>query len=130
MKDLILARIKKNNSLMTDYVNAMAALNSSGILQFMKARAEPSFVGQGSDHHAMATQAARSAGYFEAIRDLEYFREIYIDPEKVIDVPRDYGGNQIALESGLLTEEEIDAIRTGKPINYKATDIRKSKPGA
>jgi len=119
MIDLILARLRANKaSVIGEHINAVRSLSVSGILEFLKARAEPSIIGQGTDVQAMATQAARSVGYNEAIRDILYFRELYIDPEKVNELPRDYGGNQIALASGLLTEEEIDAIRTGKPVNY------------
>lgn len=120
-----LERLKQNANFLAQYLNGMSALNNSGIFDFLKKKAEPQIVGLGKDINVMATQAARSAGYFEALDDLYNFREKYLEERPNLnDTKPDYGGSERAIESGDLTEEELHAARTGSKPNYSAIDIR------
>ncbi len=68
----------------------------------------------------MASQASYSAGYFQALDDLMNFRENILDAGQIsTKTPEaDYGALQTLVDSGEITKEEADALRTGSTPDY------------
>lgn len=108
----VLDRIKNNPNALAYYTTAVSDLVRSGVIEFMRERARVVIVGGGTDPQAMATQAARSAGYMQALDDILYFRELHIDSViPLARVPLDFGGTDRAILSGDMTEEEANELR-------------------
>lgn len=96
----------------------MSALYNSRVLEALRERGRVVNLG-GRAVHEVALEAARSAGYNEALDDLVYFKERFIDTAIVLDqVPMDFSALANLVKSGVLTQEEADAIRQGKQPNY------------
>lgn len=124
-----LKTILQNDNFLAVYNEALSSLHRIGIFDFLKERGQPQIIEMGKDVHVMATQAARSAGYMEAINDLLNFREFYLDTSNPLAraVP-DYGALDLALKRGDIDEEEANAIRTGTRVNYTAESPKWPKP--
>ena len=122
---LTLTRLRKKESFLSDYTNGMSYLFQSGIFDFLKDKARPRIINDGSDANSMAAQAARSAGYFEALEDLFYFRELYLEQGQAAEqVPMEFGGLDKAVNLGDLEELEKDAIRRNEPVDYESARKR------
>lgn len=121
-----LLRLHQLPNFVDDYGNGLAALKRSRIFEVLRLLGQPQIPFDGRDVQALATQAARSAGWNAAIN-------ILLDFEKLIDeavTPQTspqmrYGGLEAAVKSGDILKEEADAIRDGRPIDPK---IYKPKP--
>lgn len=73
----------------------------------------------GENQNVMAAQAAHSAGYNQALEDLLYFKDKFLEPvvQATPDLP-DYGGLQSAFNKGDLLEVELNAIRSNTAPKY------------
>lgn len=110
----VLASIKENSAFSGLYYEGMSMLNRSGILEFLKERSRITIQGAEGDVQKMASLAAWSAGYSDAVTDLLNFREMYLDPQDFKPAVMDFGALDSALENGDLLEEEVNAIRNNQ----------------
>lgn len=109
-----LEAIKGNTAAITMQSKAVDLLEEIGFIDFLRERAQPLIINLGESVHINATQGMRSAGYFDCINDLIYFKERYIIERKEADlsnVPPDYGAVEDSIKKGYLTKEEADGIR-------------------
>jgi hypothetical protein len=117
-----LAVLRANPQFVSLYLEGMSALFRSGVFGALRLIGRPIILEKGKDVHCMATQAAWSSGFNDAIDMLMNFKEKFIDVENKAEEPRmDFGGLDYALQRGDISKEEADAIRSGKPI--VASDI-------
>ena len=113
-----LSVITKDASFIGKYTIALSNLWASGIFNFLRAKGLPKVIGMGSDQSIMATQAAWSAGYNEALDDIINFADKYLTPQtSIADVPMDFGATALALARGDITEEEANDLRTNSKSN-------------
>lgn len=118
----VLDRLRSNEAFLALYTEGMSLLYQSGIFEFLREKGLPSIIGFGENVQILATQAARSAGYNEAINDMLKFKELYLESRAPQTLPKpEYGGVDRALNKGDLDEKELNAIRNGEPIDYDAT---------
>lgn len=97
-------------------VNTLEALGVLGVLRELAKvkqvnETHPNFIA------AQASQASQSLGYNNALDDLIYFQERYVVVQPTVNpaaVPMDFGGINIALLNGTITEEEANEYRSGK----------------
>lgn len=123
MIEKIFRDIKGDPVFLAVFNEGMSLLYRTRIFEFLRERGRAQAVEHGQDPQAMAYQAARSIGYNQAIEDLFYFREKFLDPSNSVDnVKIDFGGSENAVASGDLTKEELDAIQSGR--SYKPTVTR------
>ena len=109
----IIEQLRKNEAFSELYSTGMSFIYRSGLLTALKEFGRP-VVGRNDSVTAQAYEAARAYGYQQCLDDLLYFRERYIDNQPEIKVKADYGGLDLAVERGDITEGERDAIRNGK----------------
>lgn len=109
-----LKQLLGNSAVVTMHDRAVSILTDIGFIDFLKERARPYILGVGDDVQVLATQAARSAGYFECIEDLLYFKSRYVQPSMDSSgVIPDYGGLDESVKKGYITEGERNAIKSG-----------------
>lgn len=111
----LIQKILKDPGLLSKYSEAVQVLRVIGFFDWMMDKARPQIVASGSDVQVMATQAARSAGYFEALEDIIHFEEQYIAPYQTAgreELIATYGGVEIALKEGFITKEEANDLYT------------------
>lgn len=119
-----LAVLRANPQFVSLYLEGMSALFRSGVFGALRLIGRPIILEKGKDVQCMATQAAWSSGFNDAIDVLMNFKEQFIDVEKRAEEPRmDFGGLDYALQRGDITKEEADAIRLGKSIDSAAPNI-------
>lgn len=124
-----LDKIKKNPSFVGIYIQGMGMLNQSGIFDFLKQCGQPQIFDNGKDVQVMAAQAARSAGFNECLNMLLNFREMFLSDITPLTKPL-YGANEAALSRGDLTQEELDAIESGRTPEYKSINGASAKSKA
>lgn len=96
------------------HLEALSLLYRTGVLECLREKGIPVIPGVGGDTQALATQAARSAGYNECLTDLIMFNELFLlDTENKLAGLDRFNGIQRAVDQGDLTQEEADAIRHG-----------------
>lgn len=124
-----LENLKKNPDLLLPYFEALGLLKQSGVLNVLEEAARPTIVELGANLNIQATEAARSAGYFECLNHLQHFDEIFLSERHSLeDVPLEYGAGHKVLEDGDLTEEELHARRRGEVPEYKPIRATIPKP--
>lgn len=110
-----LLQLVKNEARLGHYVEGRDLLVRSGVLQFLREKGKPRLIQDGANREVLASHAAWSAGYAEALEDLEYFKEKYVDTEqRPVSIRRDFGSLSAAVRAGDLTEEEAQEILNGK----------------
>lgn len=126
-----LDELRRSDSFLTMYTQAMSLLSQSGILEVMRemSRCKPASTETGNYLYEQLTNAGFSMGYASALDDLMYFRDKYLLPIVRENPEPEYGAFTIAVAKGDLTEEEVNAIRAGQPIDYSTKPVRKpAKP--
>lgn len=122
MINSVLKRLRESGGFLAQYNAGMSSLWTSGVFDFLREKARPRVSKGESNTNAAALECARSSGYFECLEDLIRFRELYLDIPEVREViTPDYGAVDTALRRGDLLEEEANAIRSGKPVEYTTT---------
>ena len=108
-----LETLKKNPGLYADYTHALSYLHNSGVLDILRELGRVQKVPEDSPNYIAATaaQAEHSRGYNDALDDIVYFRERYLDPIPVTAPPMDFDSINRALKAGDLTEEEASELR-------------------
>lgn len=108
-----LETLKQNPGLYADYTHALSYLHNSGVLDILRELGRVQKVPEDSPNYiaAVAAQAEHSRGYNDAIDDIVYFRERYLDPVPVSAPPMDFGSINRAIQAGDLTEEEANELR-------------------
>lgn len=96
---------------LSEYEKAIHALIEIGFIDYLKERAVPVINGLGENTQGLATQAARSAGYFEAITDLINFKKQHTTLTAASELPVDYGGFAAAQKAGYLSPQEIEKLK-------------------
>lgn len=96
---------------LSEYEKAVYALIEIGFIDYLKERAVPVINGLGENTQGLATQAARSAGYFEAINDLVNFKKQHATVTAASELPMDYGGFSAAEKAGYLSPQEIEKLK-------------------
>lgn len=97
---------------LTMYSKSVQTLEEIGFIDFLRERARPFISGVGDNSQSLATQAARSAGYFEAIDDLVKFKELYVSPRQFKEkATPDYGGIKESLKQGFIDEKEAEELK-------------------
>lgn len=117
--DLELSKLRDSASFISLYQRGMGALYDSGIFNFLREKGKARIPSDGGTNIQMlATQAARSAGYNEALDDLFYFVQIHFEDKSPKQPDISLVGVEMALAKGDITEEEADAIRDGRDPDY------------
>lgn len=123
--------LRKNDSFLHQFNTGMSSLFQSGVFDVLREIGKCRILELGANAQVLATQAARSAGYNEALDDLMYFRETYFEKDNAVPTPpAEYGGLDAALLRGDLEKEEADAIRLGKnlsPADYASISHVRAK---
>lgn len=96
---------------LSEYEKAVYALIEIGFIDYLKERAVPVINGLGENTQGLATQAARSAGYFEAINDIVNFKKQHTALAVASELPMDYGGFSAAQKAGYLSPKEVDKLK-------------------
>lgn len=127
MNKFLLERIKANPGLIA---SGLDQLYQAGVFDFLRdagraRRISPEAKNYVEWQNAIANQ---SIGYNQALDDLFNLKETFLEDNEQHQPKAEFGSYDIALASGDLTEEEVDAIRSGKPVpTLKST--RPSSPG-
>lgn len=131
-KSASLKRLKSEQSGYSElYLQGLNLIQQSGVLEVLREEAEPQIVSAGANLSSQAIESARSAGYFQCLKDLIYFRERFlIDRPDLNSASPDYGGLSRAYQDGDLTEAELHAIRTNTKPKYSAISARIEHPDA
>lgn len=82
-----------------------------GFYEFFQKRGRPYIGSNESDAQALATQAARSAGYLDALEDIFNFKERFAPTQTAIPVDPDYGGTNLAKKAGYLDDKDIEILK-------------------
>lgn len=118
MLDKELKILRETPGLITAYLDAMSALQRTGIISFLRAWGRVSY-GRKSTVEEVALEGARAAGFQECLDLLFNFEEKFLRPTPTMNaVPVDYGGLTQAVRKGDLTKEEADAIRARSADTY------------
>lgn len=120
--DKLLDTIKRNEVTMTLYSQGMSYLEQAGIFKFLYelAKCRPADHRQPNYTEHTMFNAAYSMGYTQALDDLYEFRDKFLQQDIVTTPEPEYGGLEEAVAAGDLTEDEVNAIRSGQPIEYPA----------
>lgn len=113
--EFILEGLRNNKAFLQFYLAGMSNLYQSKIFDFLRELGRARLLGIGENETAMASQASYSIGYNQCLEDLFYFKEKFLDtavPESASTMP-DYGGLDVALKNGDITQHEYDAIKRG-----------------
>lgn len=114
-----IALFKDSKEAFDNFLRAMSTLHSSGVLEFLRERGQVRATSESSTNYvaAQAAKANFSLGYNQALNELVYFRELFLNtPDMSTQAPIDFGAMNRVLENGDLEPEEIEALRHGKPI--------------
>ena len=113
-----LKAIKENSAFAALYTEGMSALYRSGIFEFLRENGRIPPISPETPNYTEYTAALAnwSVGYNTALDLLLNFRDLLEDTVDVNKAQADFGATDRALNNGDLTEEEADAIRSGKPI--------------
>jgi len=113
MEDKVLKRIKENENTLPNYLNAMSALTTSGIFDYIRSLGRVNYL-RADNTDTIAVQAGWSKGFNDALDLLFNFQELYLDKEAPSSAPPlDFGALSSMIENGLITEEEAHAFRSG-----------------
>lgn len=120
------------------FLRALSTLHQTGVLEMLREMGRVRCISENSPNYvaAQAAGANWSRGFNEALDNLIYFRQLYLDQDTTnTQPPLSFGSLERALESGDLTQEEIDAIRNDKPIptlkrEFTPGTVFISKPGS
>lgn len=109
-----LRELKGDQQALQLYIEGMAKLRASGVLNALRALGRPVRHNTGKDPNQMASEASWSAGWNDYQDALMHFQEMYLD-DPVMDNPgpADFGAVEVALERGDITKEEYDARKRG-----------------
>lgn len=130
-----LQRIRESKEFLNLFTQGMSYLHQSGIFELLRENGRVYPVSPEAPNYVeyQAALASWSVGYNTALDHLLRFREIFLDiGVDASKVAADFGAGDAAVEKGDLTVEELNAIRSGKPIpflvpgNPRATS---NKPG-
>lgn len=113
-----LERLKGSAALLKLYNDGMIGIRDSGVLDILRERSRCALVPAATPNYVdvQAAAANQSIGYARALDELYYFRELFLDSQEKPQARADFGSVEYALSRGDITEQEADAIRTGKPI--------------
>lgn len=104
-----LDRLKKNTAAIVMVERAADMLKECGFVDYLHELARPVIYKGGSDINIQATQAARSAGFYECMDALFNFKEMLVQMERRPEAPTaSYGGVERAIADGFITKEEAD----------------------
>lgn len=97
------------------YREGVQLLKEAGFIDLLRKFGYPDIIDSGNNPHAMATQAARSHGFQNAVSHLEYFLEMYAFSSDVKEtIKPTFGATEIALKEKYLSEEDIKKIKGNK----------------
>lgn len=97
------------------YRQALQLLKESGFLDLLRKFGYPDIIDSGNNPNAMATQAARSHGFQNAVTHFEFFMELYaLKKESDKTVTPTFGAEKSLLKDNLMTQDEIDKIKGTK----------------
>lgn len=111
--------IKDNGEFLKLFTQGMSYLHQSGVFNFLRDNGRIFPVSPETPNYVeyQAAIANWSVGYNTALDHLLRFRETFLEePADVSKLQPDFGSLDRALEKGDLTEEETNAIRSGKPV--------------
>lgn len=113
-----LEKLRGSAALLKMYNDGMIGLRDSGVLEILKERARCAVIPAATPNYVdvQAAAANQSIGYARALDELYYFRELFLETEQRQQARADFGSLDFAVSRGDITQEEADAIRTGKPI--------------
>lgn len=115
-----LERIRSHPESLVHLAEALDRLQLSGVIDFLKAVFQPRLrqsIQEGMEQNALAN--AYAAGANEAIESLLFFKEMWFAKPEEHKTPRaDFGSILANKETGDLTQEEINAIKSGKRPDY------------
>lgn len=115
-----LQSLRNSPTCLSLYIEGIQLLQQSGIVQFLRLFSRPVIYKNGIDIAVNATEAARSAGFNDCLDCLLMFQEAFLrKPDEVSpDLRMDFNGLERAKARNDLTEEEANAIRSGKSPDY------------
>jgi hypothetical protein len=125
MLEKLLKQLQKAVGTASSLVEIQSNLRDSRIYELLRE------VGRAKDIHpatpnyleVQAMQTAWSAGYNDCLDHIMMFREKFLEVDLERETPKmSFGGLDHALFKGDLTQEEADAIRSGKPIPKLTTN--------
>lgn len=125
--------IKENPALLANYSQALSLLMQSGVIDVLREVGRVRFIPVDTPNYSqvLANEMQYSLGFNDALSNLEFFVERYINPTyEGKQTVLDFGAIDRALESGDLTKEEADAIRAGNPIPTLAPAVAVRKPSS
>lgn len=106
-----IALLVNNEETLPLYLEGMSALHRSGVFAFIRSFGRVYRTPKASIDE-MALDGAYAAGFQDALDLLFNFKEKVLDPKPTLSGLRpDYGGLNLALKRGDLTEEEAHGIR-------------------
>lgn len=121
MTSPLLEKIRQSKEFLNLFTQGMSYLNQSGVFELLRENGRVFPVSPDATNY-VAYQAAIanwSVGYNVALDHLLRFREIFLDNALSTEkIEADFGAAQAAFEKGDLTTEELNAVRSGKPIPY------------
>ncbi len=108
IEQIELQTLKNDAGFMQKYSALKELLRSSNIINILRQFGRPVISEGGSNIYRTATQAAFSAGYNQALDDILYFKELYMqETTKTNNVKAHFGALDIALSKGDLTKEDL-----------------------
>lgn len=111
MFDKELSTIKNNPEAVKLYQTGMSNLYQAGVLTFLRTFGRV-FRSPKANMEEAALDGAYAAGFQDAIDTLMNFKEYFLDPKpNVSTLRRDYGGANVALARGDLTENEAYELK-------------------
>lgn len=101
-----LARLKDSSDFHANYIEAVQRLRRCGLIDVLRIFARPFIYDGGADQTRSAASANYAAGYNQALDDIMYFKEQYLETKPTNDkkLSADFGGMKLALQRG-----DIDA---------------------
>lgn len=111
MQKKLLDRLKSKPETISKHNQALQLLYESGILEFMRLLAVPSYT-NASDINSVALSAAEARGFNRALDILFNFDTTFLLDTPVSDRPvPTYGGLELAVKNKVITQGEADDIR-------------------
>jgi hypothetical protein len=114
MNLIIFRRVTESQSFLNFLLTGLSNLWQSGIFEVLRDIGKvPPVTPENPNYVALqATMYAWSLGYNQALDDLVYFKEKFLDVDRSRQrINPDFGGLDEALKKGDLTQEEINGIR-------------------
>jgi len=108
-----LENLRNSGALLGMYNQAMIGLRDSGVLEILRERGRVFAVPVGSPNYVdvQAASANQSIGYNQALDDLYFFRETFLEPQTEAKARADFGALDRAVARGDMTQGEADALR-------------------